>query len=66
MQLEDIILSEVSQDEKHKSHMLFLILEHRFKDKHIHKNKPRHNTNSDVEHVCSSGTTLWNSGKEGK
>jgi hypothetical protein len=23
-------------------------------------------TNSDVEHVCNSGTTQWNSGKEGK
>jgi hypothetical protein len=23
-------------------------------------------TNSIVEHVCNSGTTLWNSGKEGK
>jgi hypothetical protein len=23
-------------------------------------------TNSDVEHVCNNGTTLWNSGKEGK
>jgi hypothetical protein len=22
-------------------------------------------TNSDVQSVCSSGTTLWNSGKEG-
>jgi hypothetical protein len=35
------------------------------KDKHIHKNKHNH-TNSYVEHVCNSGTTLWNSGKEGK
>jgi hypothetical protein len=24
------------------------------------------NTNSYVEHICNSGTTLWNSGKEGK
>jgi hypothetical protein len=23
-------------------------------------------TNSNVEQVCNSGTTLWNSGKEGK
>jgi hypothetical protein len=23
-------------------------------------------TNSDVEHVCNSETTLWNLGKEGK
>jgi hypothetical protein len=23
-------------------------------------------TNSDIEHVCKSGTTLWNSRKEGK
>jgi hypothetical protein len=37
MQLEDIMLSEVSQDQKHKSSM-----EDRSKDKHIHKNKHDH------------------------
>jgi hypothetical protein len=34
--------------------------ENRPKDKHISY------TNSYVEHVCNSETTLWNSGKEGK
>jgi hypothetical protein len=30
------------------------------------KNKHDHITNSEVEHVCNSGTALWNSGKERK
>jgi hypothetical protein len=37
MQLEDIMLSEVSQDQKHKRHMFFSYMEDRSKDKHIHK-----------------------------
>jgi hypothetical protein len=36
MQLEDITLSEVSQDQKHKRHM-FSLMWKRSKDKHIHK-----------------------------
>jgi hypothetical protein len=40
-------------------------MEGRSKDKHIHKNK-HNNLQTDVEHVCDSGTTLCNSGKEGK
>jgi hypothetical protein len=34
------------------------------KDKHIHKKK-HDQIQTYVEHVCKSGTTLWNSGKEG-
>jgi hypothetical protein len=37
-------------------------VEDRSKDKHIHK-KCDH-TNSVVEHVCNSISTLWNQGKE--
>jgi hypothetical protein len=38
MQLEDM-LSEVSQDQKHKRCMFSLIVDDRSKDKHIHKTK---------------------------
>jgi hypothetical protein len=31
----------------------------------VHKNKHDH-VPTHVEHVCNSGNTLWNSGKEGK
>jgi hypothetical protein len=41
MQLEDM-LSEVSKDQKHKSHMFLSYMEDRFKDKHIHKDKHDH------------------------
>jgi hypothetical protein len=42
MQLVNIILSEVSQDQKHKRCMFSLICGDRSKDKHIHKNKHDH------------------------
>jgi hypothetical protein len=42
MQLEDIMLSEVSKDQKGKSRMLSLYGEDRYKDKHIYKNKHDH------------------------
>jgi hypothetical protein len=42
MQLEDIVLSEVSQDQKHKRCMFSLIHGNRSKDKHIQKNKYDH------------------------
>jgi hypothetical protein len=52
------MLSEVSQAQKDKSHMFSLI--------HGRK-QPWPYTNSYVEeHICNSGTTLWNLGKEGK
>jgi hypothetical protein len=35
------------------------------KDKHIHESKHDH-IQTHVEHVCNSGTILWNLGKEGK
>jgi hypothetical protein len=41
MQLEDIILSEVSQDQKHRSHV-FSHVEDRSKDKYLHKKKHDH------------------------
>jgi hypothetical protein len=42
MQLGDIMLSEVSQDQKHKSHVFSHNMEDRSKDKDIHKNKHDH------------------------
>jgi hypothetical protein len=60
MQLEDFMLSEVSQVQKDKH------FSHRWKidpkNKHIHKNKYYH-IQTHVEHVCNSGTTVWNSGR---
>jgi hypothetical protein len=38
-ELEDIMLSEVSQDQKHKNCMFLSYMEDRSKDKHPHKNK---------------------------
>jgi hypothetical protein len=35
------------------------------KGKSIHKNK-HGNVHTYAEHVCNSGTTLWNSGEEGR
>jgi hypothetical protein len=35
------------------------------KDKHMHKTSMIYR-NSDEEHVCNSGTSLWNLGEEGK
>jgi hypothetical protein len=42
MQLEDIMLSEVSYTQKHKVCMFLSYMEDRSKDKHIHKNKHDH------------------------
>jgi hypothetical protein len=42
MQLEDIILSEVSQTQKEKSHVFTHMWKIDPKDKHIHKNKHDH------------------------
>jgi hypothetical protein len=40
-------------------------VEDRYKDKHIQKQAWPY-TNSEVEYVCNSGTTLWNLEKEEK
>jgi hypothetical protein len=42
MQLEDIMLSEVSQDQKHNSHVSSHIWKIDQKDKHTHKTKHDH------------------------
>jgi hypothetical protein len=42
IQLEDIILSEVSQDQKHKDACFLSYVEDRSKNKHIHKKKYVH------------------------
>jgi hypothetical protein len=42
MQLEDIMLSEVSQDQKHKATCFLSYMDDRSKDKQIHKNKHDH------------------------
>jgi hypothetical protein len=60
MQLEDIVLSEVSQDQKHKRHVFF----------HMWKIDPEINkytkTSMIICKLINSGTTLWNLGKDGK
>jgi hypothetical protein len=57
MQLEDIMLSELSQVQKDKGHVVSQTWKINPKDKHIYKSKHIH---------TQSGTTLWNSGKEEK
>jgi hypothetical protein len=42
VQMEDIMLNEVSQDQKHKDTCFLSYVEDRSKDKHIHKNKHEH------------------------
>jgi hypothetical protein len=42
VQLEDIMLSEVIQDQNHKRCIFFSCVKNRCKDKHIHKNKHDH------------------------
>jgi hypothetical protein len=63
--LENIVLNEVSQDQKHKRRMFsdFLLCICWSIDKQKHAWSY---INSIVEHVCNSGTTLWNLGKERK
>jgi hypothetical protein len=63
--LENIILSEVSQAQKHKDHIFSHTWKIDPKNKHTHE-KNMIIYNSYVEHACNSGTTLWNSGKEGR
>jgi hypothetical protein len=55
------MLSEVSQAQKDKGHMFSLTHRRQMQKINIYTN-----TNSYVEHVCNSGTTLWNPGKEVK
>jgi hypothetical protein len=42
MQLENIMLSEVSQAQEYKDHVFLSYIEDRSKHKHIHKNKHDH------------------------
>jgi hypothetical protein len=51
------MLSEVSQDQKYKSHMFFSYMEDRSNDKHIYKNKHDH-IQKHVEHVCNCGILM--------
>jgi hypothetical protein len=66
MQLEDIMLSEVSQAHKHKGHIFSHTWNIDLKDKHINTKTSMIIYKLNVEHVCNSGTSLWDSGKEGK
>jgi hypothetical protein len=62
------MLSEVSQDQKHKHCMFSLMWKIDPKHKHTHKNKHNH-VQTHVYNVIvtwNSGTTLWNLGKERK
>jgi hypothetical protein len=62
--VEDIKLSEVSQDQQHKPHVFSPTW--KIDPKINIPTKTGSHTNSVVEHVCNSVTTLWNSGKERK
>jgi hypothetical protein len=59
MQLEDVMLNEVSQIRNTKDTCFLSYMEDRSKDKHIYK------TSMITSNVCNSGVALWNSGKEG-
>jgi hypothetical protein len=63
--MEGIVLSEASQVQKDKGHMFSHIWKIDPKDKHIHKNMHDY-TQTYVNHICNSGTTLWNLGEQGK
>jgi hypothetical protein len=58
------MLSELSQAQKFKGHKFSLICGRYIQKINIYIKQEY--TNSHVEHVCNSGTTLWNSGREGK
>jgi hypothetical protein len=60
------VLSEVSQTQKDKGYMFSLICGRKIQKINIYTKQARSHINSYVEHVCNSGTALWNSGKEGK
>jgi hypothetical protein len=63
MELEDIMLSEVSQAQKDKGHVFSLICGRQTQKINIYtKTSMTIYKNSYVEHVCNSGTTLRNSG----
>jgi hypothetical protein len=66
MQLEDIRPREVSQAQKDQLYMFSLICEWQTQKIHICTDTSIINTNSYVEHICNSGTSLWNLEKEGK
>jgi hypothetical protein len=66
MQLEDIMLSEVSQIQKDKATRFLSYVEDRSKRETYTQNQTWSYTNVYVEHVCNSGNTVWNSEKEGK
>jgi hypothetical protein len=65
MQLEDIMLSEKPGSERQRLHVFSHTWKIHLKDKHAQKQTWSYK-NSYVEHVCNSGSTLWNSGKEAK
>jgi hypothetical protein len=57
MQLEDTMLSEVSQAQKNRSHIFSHKCKIDPKDNHIHKNKYDH-IETHTEHICNSRSTL--------
>jgi hypothetical protein len=66
MQLEDIMLSEVNQVQKDKGCILSLIWGISSKNQIYTQKQTWSYINSYVEHICDSGTNLWNSVKEEK
>jgi hypothetical protein len=60
MQLEDIMLSEVSKVQKDKDHMFSLICGRQIQMMNIYTKPTQSYANLHVERVCNSGTTLWN------
>jgi hypothetical protein len=65
IQLEDIMLSEVSQAQKDKSYFS-VTCRRQIQKINMSQKQARSYTNSYVEHVCNTGTILWNSEKEGR
>jgi hypothetical protein len=64
MQLEDIMLSEVSQVQKDKGHVFSHMWKTDPKDTHISKTKHNH-IQTYVQHVCN-GELLYGTQREGK
>jgi hypothetical protein len=66
MQLEDSMLSEVSQPQKDLGYVFSLIRGRQIQNISIYTKINMVICKLNVKHICNSGTTVWNSGKEGK
>jgi hypothetical protein len=66
MELENIMLSEVSHVQKDKSHMFSLICRRQNQKINIHTKQSSSYTHLQGEHVYNSGATLWTLEGEGR